>query len=1043
MKALGPARSVCMSEGDLIYAAYVMFWKAYYGIYSPVPLKQVAEEAKQDWEYVKTTVFADGACLIASPMVDAFALMGSEAPITKQAIHAGYSSANLQFGVVLGAMGDAYTQYLLGKTEEAWQACRIAQDNIVGVKGFFTFGMQHAFRALIALKLERSGKGSSETQAAVQESRIVLERLSMEAPVTFGSWRCLVEAEASSSSPSSIISAIEFYDRSIELAGDTGLTNVQALAYELAGSFYLRNKGKLTALKLLRESLALYEAWGAFAVCNRIVVEFGSLDAASADESVLSKESIGSGSRGRGDLIRSQVSGSGHSSPPTLAQALDFDATLRFCQAISSQHSVSSLITEFRRTIGQCTNATRVAVLFPWDIFPEEARRPSTMPRPLAKSPTEPKHSLHASDGVSTLTSLSAQSVDTTDDEEFPESIVREAAVTREPIFVDFAMESRYCSDPYISEAQPKSLLAYPVYNNNALFCVVYLEQDDLRAAFSPRTLPVLNAISTQLAISHDALVSTEGLRASKLKLEELSKVKDRFLATLSHELKTPLHSMSMCLGLLNDTLLSAEQRSYLEVLQSSSMVLQRLLVDLMDLSKMRTGTLVLCPAPCSVQDLVLDVISNFQDQAANKNMETVYLTPGVLPKSVLMDAKRFKQLISVFVDNAVKFSRPGGMVEITLESFGMDGDGGRGNSAAQCLRVSVRDNTGPGIKPETRDQLFEPFSQLDTSDSRQFGGFGNGLALSKLIADQMRGAITVESDGFAGSRFTVELPVTVLDQSDVMDSLETAENALHGGPTPERMSEAILGSKSLVSYCKRFAASADVVGGVAREHGMSFERCMSREDLEAVLRDNRPRVHETAILVDEDTLAEVTRMHDSKAFSRVVLCLRRNGSIPPFPERTFPITIPVLKPVALSALRKCFPHRLPVSAPVSEVTSLESAEMPLLQPLPLLPLGPGESKGTATLPAPPLAPEAVVSEQKASPRPRKGSDGQPGQPQQSPLTQQHVLIVEDNLVNAKLLRNILKRNGYTSDIAENGAIGVEMARANEYCIILMDIQVC
>ena len=571
-----------------------------------------------------------------------------------------------------------------------------------------------------------------------------------------------------------------------------------------------------------------------------------------------------------------------------------------------------------------------------------------------------------------------------------------------------------------------QSMLCVPIRNNTELVAVLYLEHDVVKGAFSHTILPVLNAIGTQFAICYESLVNIERLNAGKRKLEELSKVKDRFLATLSHELKTPLHSMTMCLGLLSDGTLTPEQRSYVNVLVTSAAVLQRLLTDLVEMSKLRSGAPMLSPTACNLVNLVASVMLGYQDPAAQKGVELVYLCPGDLPHLVWIDGKRFEQLFSVFVDNAIKFSKPGGLVEITVESCATQDDVHDGSGVTRRLRVGVRDSTGPGIPEQFIDKLFEPFSQIDTSDSRKHGGMGNGLAKAKALLDQMRGSVQVLSDGVMGSQFVFELPITLLDgatgEAETVTDSESLSVSGLSSPLLQGVSPMSHHTgQTLLLCCNKYRASGGVVSSIVRGLGVSV-----------VMLDNAAALHSA---MSAQPLAVAVVDDEALRFSatdqrRVILI----GWEPPAEGSGITwIRLPVGRQHVLDALSIC---AMAAAATSHQASSPPQAPAPAVA-LPSIPLPELATVPVVEAARPPTAPPAAEAAAVTSPA-RRGS----GTSAAGASSVTHVLIVEDNAVNAKLLRNILKKMGLTSDIAENGAIGVDMAKAREYDIILMDIQV-
>lgn len=243
-----------------------------------------------------------------------------------------------------------------------------------------------------------------------------------------------------------------------------------------------------------------------------------------------------------------------------------------------------------------------------------------------------------------------------------------------------------------------------------------------------------------------------ERLEESERSLAEAIKAKELFLASVSHEVRTPLNGVMGIASILENTQLDSRQRELVGVLKDESQALLGMINDLLDFSKMEAGRLVFENAPFDLRSLWTSVSDSFAARASAKGLVfTMSLDRGV-PGPVSGDSLRLRQLLANLVGNAVKFTSSG--------SVTVTGDVGDGDETRFVLRVRVQD-TGIGIPQKEQERLFQPFVQGDASLARRFGGTGLGLAIARRIVEGMGGGISFTSREGKGSTFSFEVPLS------------------------------------------------------------------------------------------------------------------------------------------------------------------------------------------------------------------------------------------------------------------------------------------
>jgi signal transduction histidine kinase/CheY-like chemotaxis protein/HPt (histidine-containing phosphotransfer) domain-containing protein len=460
----------------------------------------------------------------------------------------------------------------------------------------------------------------------------------------------------------------------------------------------------------------------------------------------------------------------------------------------------------------------------------------------------------------------------------------------------------------------------------------------------------------------------------------EAARAKSNFLATISHELRTPMNGVIGMIGLLLDTPLSDEQRSYADTVKQCGEALLSIINDVLDCTKIEAGKLELETLDFNVRVAVEDVLAQFAERAQTKGLEITGLVHAAVPSGVRGDPSRLRQILTNFVGNAIKFTNQG---EVTLQAF---------LEAEQCRSVTVRfevTDTGIGISPEAQARLFTPFVQADSSTTRRYGGTGLGLAICKQLAELMGGGVGVRSELGRGSTFwcTVRLEKQTQPGPAIVPSVD------------------LKGRRILIVDDNE--SNRTILHHLASGWGMEDEVA---EDAAAALalveREAAKNLrYDVAVLdmmmpgKDGLELARELRAHPAGSDLPLVLLtsLVQRGHAEQ--ARQAGVTAYLPKPVRHDQLQQC------------------------LQTVLGLRTGPSGLPGTTDDMA--AAPVSFITRHTLT-------EG---------LPKLRILIAEDNLINQKLVVRMVERLGYQADVVENGSQALEALRRTSYAAVLMDCQ--
>ena len=246
-------------------------------------------------------------------------------------------------------------------------------------------------------------------------------------------------------------------------------------------------------------------------------------------------------------------------------------------------------------------------------------------------------------------------------------------------------------------------------------------------------------------------VAAERALAEASEKAEAASRAKSRFLAVVSHEVRTPLNGILGMADLLLDTSLTPEQRTYAKAVKSSGDALLGLIEEILDFSKIEAGRLDIESIPFDLPALVTDVVELIAPRAQAKGVEIAADVADDVPRIAAGDAAKLRQVLLNLAGNAVKFTDAGGVAVVVERS-------------AERIRFEVSD-TGPGVGPELRQRIFREFEQGDGTLARRHGGTGLGLAIAARIVERMGGEIALDSSK-GGSRFSFSLDLPAVEDT-------------------------------------------------------------------------------------------------------------------------------------------------------------------------------------------------------------------------------------------------------------------------------------